>query len=51
MEAAWRKVQDAFSGVGEKVADITLNLEPVAEKVADAVSAFADLPHQFKLQS
>nr|DAY70004.1 MAG TPA: minor tail protein [Caudoviricetes sp.] len=44
MEAAWRKVQDAFSGVGEKVADITLNLEPVAEKVADVVSAFADLP-------
>ena len=44
MQAAWRKVQDSFSGVGEKAADIVLKLEPVAEGVANTIEKFADLP-------
>ena len=44
MQAAWRKVQDSFSGVGEKAADIVLKLEPAAEGVANTIEKFADLP-------
>lgn len=49
MEAAVRKIQDAFAPMGESIADIITSLAPAAEAVANTVGKFSELPQPLQI--
>ncbi|MCI8582378.1 MAG: hypothetical protein HFH13_04505 [Dorea sp.] len=49
MEAAIRKIEDAFAPLGESVADIITSVAPLVETVAGAVGKFSELPQPLQM--